>query len=321
MEFILTDKQYYIDIANAIRRKNESTEGYKPKEMANAIENLPRNPLELLYTEGAEISPEDWGSANVFVSSTTRGNTLVSDSSLFNNTLCKKISFPDTQTRAIGLLSNANLEEYDSGNGMQASGGTNAFAYMFYNCSNLKILWMGADFLPFANYAFSGCSKLAQVHYRGTIDRWAEEPRWATNPDRATPFYANTSGGSFYLGDSTSPLTEVVLTTASVVQPFAFYRFQNIEKVDLGASVETINSSAFKACTSLKTLILRGDTVKTLTSANAFEGTPIADINSNGVILVPEALMGEYMGATNWATYTDKFQPGEQYPEIWGGAN
>ena len=61
MSFIITDNQNYIDIANAIREKNGSTEDYKPKEMATAITNLPApgsiEPLEV--TENGVYAPPE----------------------------------------------------------------------------------------------------------------------------------------------------------------------------------------------------------------------------------------------------------------------
>lgn len=278
-----------------------------------------RNPLELLYTEGAEITTEDWGNMNARIVNSSVASIPI----CFIGTLCKSVVFPDTQSVPVGLHNNKNLEFYDSGNGMKASGVNNdthiIAAHFFNSCSNLKTLWMGEDFLPFANYAFYYCNNLTEVHYRGTIDKWAAAGRNG-NVARANPF-GYSAGGSFYLGDSTEPIAEIHLTTATTIAQGAFYNFKDITRVRLGASVATIGTSAFAKCASLDTVILEGDTVKTLSNANAFTDTPIAD--STGTIYIrtetadEAALVAEYRAATNWSTFAAIIKP---YSECVGGA-
>lgn len=271
-----------------------------------------RNPLELLYTEGAEITAEDWGDKDVTFCGTSRQDVGV----VLKGTSLKTIKFPNTQIRHIGLHNNVNLESYDSGINMIAD--TTA-TFMFYACSNLKKIWMGEDFLPFANHAFSNCHSLNEVHYRGTIDKWATAPRNG-NYNRAAPF-GYSGGGSFYLGDSAEPLTEINLTTATSVQGGAFYNFKDVIKAHLGASVASIGAAALQGCIALDALILEGDAVKTLSNVNAFTGTPIA--SGTGVIYIKPitadeaTLVAEYQAATNWSTYEAQIKP---YSEYTGGA-
>lgn len=274
-----------------------------------------RNPLELLYTEGAEITPEDWGSAN-FGQNFNAGGALT-DGLNFAGAKIKKITFPDTQIISIGFPYTGGLEEYDSGSSMSASGTTGGMGqWIFYNCTNLKKLTMGENFLPFANYAFGYCNSLTGVRYKGTIDKWAMALRNA-NYQRAAPF-GYSGGGSFYLSDSAEPLTEIVLTTANQVYGGAFYNFTGITKADIGTSVESIGASAFYGCSNLDTVILRGDTVKTLSNVNAFNNTPFA--RGTGFFYIdstdPTASIAEYEAATNWSTYVGQFKP---ISELGGG--
>lgn len=277
-----------------------------------------RNVLELLYTEGAEVNAEDWGSTNVETSSSNSNNVLEYNiSTVFHNAKCKKISFPDTQTYPVGFYSNLHLEEYDSGlsviaNGNNGGNGSN----ILYNCANLKKIWMGENFLPFGNGSFRYCSSLTEVHYRGTIDKWAGATRNGSYPDRATPF-GSSHAGSFYLGDSTEPLTEIDITTATTVTTGTFWGFKDILKAILGNSVSTIAASSFRYCSNLNTLILKGDAVKTLSNVSAFSNTPIAD--GTGTIwieaeTVDEAtLVAEYKAATNWSTFEGQIKPFSEY--------
>lgn len=89
-----------------------------------------------------------------------------------------------------------------------------------------------------------------------------------------------------------------------------------VTSLDL-STVTTIGSYAFNGCSALATLILRSDTVCTLTATNAFASTPIA--SGTGYVYVPAALVDEYKAATNWSTYADQIRAIEDYPEITGG--
>jgi hypothetical protein len=81
------------------------------------------------------------------------------------------------------------------------------------------------------------------------------------------------------------------------------------------AKVTHIAEFAFAYSYFLETLILRGDTVCTLSATNAFTSTKIA--SKTGYIYVPRALVDNYKAATNWSGY--QFRAIEDYPEICGG--
>lgn len=317
MAQVLIEERTLTDIADAIRHKNGTTEPIKTVELASKISNITsggtsRNPLELLYTEGAEITAEAWGDKGVTFCDASQQDAGV----VLKGTSLKAIKFPNTQIRHIGLHGNVNLESYDSGINMIAD---NTATFMFYACSNLKKIWMGENFLPFANYAFFNCNSLNEVHYRGTIDKWAEATR-NVNVNRANPF-GYSKAGSFYLGDSTEPLSEIALTTAKTIELGAFWGFKDVTKATIGQSVTAIKGNAFQYCANLNCVILKGDTVKPLSNITAFTGTPIAD--GVGTIYiqpntVDEAtLVAEYKAATNWSTLAAQIKPFSEYA---GGA-
>jgi hypothetical protein len=81
------------------------------------------------------------------------------------------------------------------------------------------------------------------------------------------------------------------------------------------AKVTHIAEFAFAYSYFLETLILRGDTVCTLSATNAFTSTKIA--SKTGYIYVPRALVDSYKVETNWSGY--QFRAIEDYPEICGG--
>lgn len=75
----------------------------------------------------------------------------------------------------------------------------------------------------------------------------------------------------------------------------------NIETVDLSAAA-TIGSSAFSGASKLKHLILRNNSMRTLSNVNALNGTMIA--RGMGAVYVPATLLDTYKGNTNWKNYT-----------------
>ena len=67
-------------------------------------------------------------------------------------------------------------------------------------------------------------------------------------------------------------------------------------------SATKIDSSVFYNCKVLTTLVLRSETVCTLSNINAFTGTPFAIGGTGGTVYVPQALIEDYKIATNWST-------------------
>jgi hypothetical protein len=67
-------------------------------------------------------------------------------------------------------------------------------------------------------------------------------------------------------------------------------------------NVTSIGSNAFKGCNVLKTLILRAESVCSLSASNSFTKTPFASGNAGGTLLVPRSLTTEYPNATNWSS-------------------
>lgn len=76
----------------------------------------------------------------------------------------------------------------------------------------------------------------------------------------------------------------------------------------LSGHLTSIANGAFRECTELKTLTLKGDTVCTLSATTAFTGTPI--VSGEGYIIIDTGdttkdteLVNDYKTATNWSTY------------------
>ncbi len=130
----------------------------------------------------------------------------------------------------------------------------------------------------------------------------------------------------------TRTITEYSNDRVTKVGYYAFYGCKQLTTVDL-PNVTSIESGSLATCSKLTTvdlpnitsiamysfdysstltkLILRKNTVCTLSNTNAFRGTPIA--NGTGYIYVPSALINEYKAATNWVTYAAQFRALEDY--------
>ena len=108
-------------------------------------------------------------------------------------------------------------------------------------------------------------------------------------------------------------LTDVNLPAATTITQYAFSGCNNLKCVDLSGSAKPIiNTYAFQNCSKLNAVIIRSDTVATLSDTNALTGTLIAQ--GLGGIYVPDDLVDTYKTATNWATYATNIYPISAYP-------
>ena len=116
------------------------------------------------------------------------------------------------------------------------------------------------------------------------------------------------------IGDSAfrncSNLTTVDFPVATSIGPSAFYSCRSLTTADFPV-VTSIGTYAFNSCRVLKSLLLRGNNVCTLSNTNAVNSTPIK--SGTGYIYVPSALIEQYKAATNWSTYSAQFRALEDY--------
>lgn len=110
-------------------------------------------------------------------------------------------------------------------------------------------------------------------------------------------------------------LKSIELPLVEAVANYSFRYCYALERVDL-ARATSIGNYAFHLDGALTTLIVRTDTMCTMSNVNALQGSAIA--NGTGYIYVPRALIEEYKVATGWRTYAAQFRAIEDYPEICG---
>ena len=120
-----------------------------------------------------------------------------------------------------------------------------------------------------------------------------------------------TSGGGFQYCEK---LEQVNFPKLENVGTQCFW-YSGLKKADFG-SLSSIGNLAFWA-TPLETLIIRRETLCTLTGTRALGNTPIS--SGSGYVYVPSALVNTYKAATNWTAYSAQIRAIEDYPEITGG--
>ena len=108
-------------------------------------------------------------------------------------------------------------------------------------------------------------------------------------------------GNAFY---NYSGLESVNLPNVISIGETAFYNCNKLLILDFHKAT-TIGHRAFRNCSSLKTFILRSETVCT-SGVSAFQSTPIAD--GTGYIYVPDNLVNSYKSATNWSAYANQIK-------------
>lgn len=91
----------------------------------------------------------------------------------------------------------------------------------------------------------------------------------------------------------------------------------------LSGHLTSIAGGAFRECTELKTLTLKGETMCTLSATSAFTNTPIA--SGEGYIIIDtgddaasEILAKEYKNATNWSAYANQIYSKAAYDNLVG---
>lgn len=208
---------------------------------------------------------------------------------------------------------------------------SNAFAY----CSSLEALILRSETLcALSNTnAFTSTPISSGTGYiyvpRALIDSYKSATNWSTYASqfRALEDYTVDGTTTGELDENkVNPSQTRALLDGSIelfsnenitnVKIYAFQNCSNLTSVDLPLAT-SIGTNAFYSCSSLTSLILRSETLCTLSDTSAFSSTPIK--SGTGYIYVPSALIDSYKTATNWSTYANQFRVLEDYPEICGG--
>ena len=134
---------------------------------------------------------------------------------------------------------------------------------VFQGCSGLKTVNLPASITKINDYAFSGCSALSKVNYTGTISDWCNIKFTSTTSNPLT------NAKKLYLNDSLA--SEIVIPEGvTTINSYAFKGCTSITNVTIPNSVKTIEADAFADCNGIRTVVF-GSGIQTIGS-NAFNG-------------------------------------------------
>lgn len=154
---------------------------------------------------------------------------------LVTNVVLKKA----TNVSSYAFYNCESIESVKLANSVNAVG-----AYAFYNCSSLRSIEISSKVTQIDNYAFSYCNSLESVEYKGTIDQWVEisfENSFANPICHAQELYVKDK-----------LVTDVTLTTATKIMPYAFSNYSLLESVKIPSSITSVSSNAFENCNNLQ---------------------------------------------------------------------
>ena len=126
------------------------------------------------------------------------------------------------------------------------------------------------------------------------------------------PELTEIAGYAFY--ECTS-LAEVSFPKLTAIPYNGFRQFKGLVKADFG-SLKSIGANGLYQCTKLETLIIRTNSVCTISTGSVLTGSPI--LNGTGYVYVPDSLKGQYQSQTNWVAQSVNFRSIEDYPDICG---
>lgn len=178
--------------------------------------------------------------------------------------------------------------------------------YAFHGCASLKNVVL-PNAKSIGNNAFYQCTALksAEIQSASTIGTYAFNYCTAlANVNCPSATKINNYGFNYC-----SKLGNVVFPSVTDVGTGAFSSCTGIVKADFPVATK-LGRSCFQYCSAMKSLILRADSVASI-SSGSLNGTPIA--SGTGYIYVPSALIDSYKTASNWSTYAAQFRALEDY--------
>jgi hypothetical protein len=308
------------------------------KAITNKLKNLPKRVVltDLVVTKNGEYASEDENSGFKRVSVNVPSemdamleNTLtevnsgvmsIGEYALYNRNSLTSANFPNATN--IGKSAFEHCKALTSANIPNA---TIIAERAFYYCLKLK----SVDFpkvTSISNDAFYTCDVLKSVDFPNVTSIGSNAFYYCRGLTSASlPNITSIPYAAFY---NCPNLKATEFPKVTRIGRMAFYNGVYLPSVNF-TNLTEIDANAFSACSTLKAVILRSETMCALSNVNAFDGcyhilgTKSNTYNPNGdkdgYFYVPRALLSDddatkdYRRATNWSTYASQFRALEDY--------
>lgn len=311
----LIDSETLIGIANAIREKSGKTDSMLASEMIDEIMNLSNGggeELDVVIAEQAELIEE------------------------LSATLGEKIgAYEVGYDAAIEKLTD--LEVTENGEYVP-EGESTGFKSVSVNVASTgggdldalierSITEVNSGVTSIGSNTFDGCKQLKNANFPNTTNIGYQSFNSCEQLTSVSAPNALIVGG--YAFQRCYVLTGVNVPNVTSIDQYAFNYCYALTSLDFPKVTSIGGSRAFGECRALKSVILRSETMCTLSNTNAFTncyhilGTVHSTYNPNGdkdgYIYVPRALLSDddetkdYRRATNWSTYSTQFRALEDY--------
>lgn len=119
--------------------------------------------------------------------------------------------------------------------------GERAFSW----CSSLSTINIPKSIKRLGGYAFDKCWELKTVNYAGSVDEWVDiDFYYLGNP--------LCNGGDLYINEQ--QVTNLVVTNATRISAYAFYKCASLQSVQISSTVKSIGNYAFSDCPMLSSV-------------------------------------------------------------------
>lgn len=263
----MTLTEYLTDMAEAVRRLTGKTDKMKPSDMPEQINSV-YNAERLLDKSITKIK------TNV---------SVIPDYAFYKQTNLVSVEIPNaTKIGASAFQSCESLPSITIPDTV-----TSIDSSAFYDCESLTDVTIPNSVTSIGDWAFRSCGLLSNVNL----------------PKRITEIPA-----ACFMGDR--KLLSINIPDSVTTLGYMCFDESGVKKADC-KNVTMIGQQAFRQDKynenlGLNTLILRADTVCTLSSTDALMNTPIS--RGIGYIYVPDDLIDSYKTATNWAVYANQIK-------------
>lgn len=296
MANVLINESSMTAIANAIRTKKGVTTKYKPADMADAISSITTGGITPTGTKSITANGTydvtDFASAEVNVPTSGTTPTGTKEISITaNGTTTEDVTNYANAQITVNVEGGGGISVADILNGVEPSGVVNFTATKTITGRSIsgRVNMTGLTIdLSVGNYGINGYA---------ISDNSSLTTLTLINSKTST---LRTTYGAYGISSNSKLATIVIKGKIPGIDQSGFRNNAKLAVFDLETISGSIGNNCFNGDSSLKTVVLRNDSVVTITSST-FTGSAVAGANG-AVVYVPSALVESYKTASVWAT-------------------